>query len=201
MIAPESNHPDTPGPTPAVPARRTGGDDQPVTTLRGATVNVDIRRAGQVVVGVGLAALAVTGLILLIAGIHNNSQINRLRHHGVPVSVSVTTCLGLMGGTGQQGAGYSCTGTYTLDGTEYRQAIPGLAFHAPGSTIEGVAVPGDPKLLTTPDQLSRQHASWTAFIIPGLLLLVVAVALVVLLLRRSRSLSPAPDGTAPAAPR
>ena len=197
MIAPESNHRHAPD-APSQPAR---SDDQPVTTLRGATVNVDVRRAGQVVVAVCLIALAVTGGILLLAGVRNNDQIDNLRHHGVPVAVTVDSCLGLMGGTGAQVAGYSCTGTYVLDGTQYRQSIPGLAFHAPGSTFPGIAVPGDPKLLTTPDQLARQHASWRVFVIPGLLLLFVVVVLAGLMVRRSRrSASPAPGGIATAEP-
>jgi len=138
---------------------------------------VDPRRAKQVVVGILLTAMAVIGVVLLIAGIQNNSQINSLRHDGVPVTVTVDSCLGLMGGTGQNSVGYSCTGTYILGGTQYRQAIPGIAFHAPGSAVQGIAVPDDPKLLTTPDELARQHASWSAFIIPGLLLLFVAATL------------------------
>lgn len=180
MTAPEPHPPGADGVSAPAPA-----DDQSVTPLRGGTVNVDVRRAGQWVVGVVLVALTVTAVILLAAGIQNNSQINSLRDHGVPVAVSVTGCLGLMGGTGQQAAGYSCSGTYTLDGVRYHQVIPGLVFHAPGSTVRGIAVPDDPRLLTTPDQLARQHASWTAFIVPGLLLVLVAVVLVLLLVRRS----------------
>jgi hypothetical protein len=198
MIAPESNHPDAR----PEPEARAGRDDQPVTAHRGGTVSVDPRRARQVVVGIGLAALTVTGVILLIAGIQNNSQINRLRDHGVPVSVTVDRCLGLIGGTGQNPAGFSCSGTYTLGGTQYQQAIPGTAFHAPGSTFTGIAVPDDPKLLTTPDQLARQHASWTAFIIPGLLLLFVVAVLAVAVLRRpERPSAAAPDGTVAIEPR
>ena len=185
-----------------VPTPDRAGGDGPVTAHRGGTVEVDKRRAGQVVIGVCLVALTVTGVVLLIAGINNNSQINSLRHNGVPVSVSVTKCMGLMGGTGQSSAGYSCDGTYSLDGTVYRQAIPGLAFHAPGTTVQGVAVPGDPKLLSTPGLIARQHASWTPFIIPGVLLAVVVGVLVAIYLRRPEpSRAPAPDGTATAEPR
>ncbi len=153
-------------------------------------------------VTVGLVAVAVTGLVLLIAGIQNNSQINSLRNDGVPVTVTVDSCLGLMGGTGQNPAGFSCTGSYVLGGTQYRQSIPGTAFHAPGSSFQGIAVPSDPKLLTTPYQLARQHASWTAFIIPGLLFgFVVAVVLVMLLRRPRRPSAPAADGTVATEPR
>ncbi len=201
MIAPESNHPGTSG-----SAAEGGSDgqegDQPVDNYRGGTVNVDMRQAGRVVLAVGLVALTILGVILLIAAINNNSQISNLKDNGVPVAVKVTGCLGLIGGTGQSAAGFSCTGTYTLDGTQYHQNIPGLAFHTPGTTIRGVVVPSDPKLLSTPDQLAHQQASWTAFIIPGLLLLVVVVVLVIVFLRRSRRVpSSGPDGTAIVGPR
>jgi hypothetical protein len=189
MIAAEPHSPDSAAPT----AVSTGGEaqsDRPVTTLRGATVDVDIRRTGRVVLVVCLVALTVVGLVLLIAGIRNNDQANSLRQRGVPVTVTVTHCLGLIGGTGAQGAGYSCTGTYVLDGQLYHQAIPGLAFHAVGSTLPGVAVPGDPKLLSTPSQLALQHASWRVFILPGILLLVVVAVTGFLILRRPRAVVP-----------
>ena len=185
MMAEEAHPPAT-----ALPATGPDGEghaEQPVATLRGATVDVDIRRTGQVVVAVALLGLTVIGVILLIAGIRSNDQANALRHRGVPVTVTVTGCLELMGGTGSQGAGYSCTGTYALDGRQYRQEIPGITFHAVGSSVAGVADPGDPKLLSTPAQLAHQHASWRVFLLPAILLLVVAVVTGLLLLRRSKS--------------
>jgi hypothetical protein len=186
MMAKESHSPDalTPG--------FDGGasSDQPVTTLRGATVDVDVRRTGQVVLAVILIALTVIGVILLIAGIRNNHQADALRQRGVPVAVTVTHCLELMGGTGAQGAGYSCTGTYEVDGRHYRQEIPGLSFHSVGSSVAGVADPADPKLLSTPAQLAHQHSSWRVFILPGVLLLVVVVVIGFLILRRSKAAAP-----------
>jgi hypothetical protein len=95
-----------------------------------------------------------------------------------------------MGGTGAQGAGYSCTGTYDVVGRQYRQEIPGLSFHAVGSSVAGVADPGDPKLLSTPAQLAHQHSSWRVFILPGVLLLVVVVVVGFLAVRRSKGAVP-----------
>lgn len=195
MIAPESNRPGTPDGAEGAGGRE-DADDEPIANYRGGTVNVDKRKAGQIILVVLLAALTALGAILLVAAINNNNQIDSLKNNGVPVGVKVTGCLGLIGGTGQSTAGFACTGTYTIDGTLYHQNIPGVAFHKPGTTIRGVVVPSDPKLLSTPDQLARQHASWTAFIIPGLLLLVVVVVLLIVFLRRSvRSAASRPDGT------
>jgi hypothetical protein len=161
---------------------------------------VDIRRTGRVVAWVCAALLVATGVIFLVSGLHTNDQINRLHNQGVPVTVDVTGCIGLMGGTGAQVAGYSCTGTYTLDGVHYRQTIPGMTFHEPDSAIAGIAVPGDPKLLSTPDQVARQHASWRVLLVP-LLLFAVAVVTVVALLRGRRRPAPGTAGTDPDDPR
>ena len=124
--------------------------------------------------------------------------------HGVPVDVTVTGCLGLMGGTGAQAAGYSCTGTYTLDGTQYHQSIPGPGLPCAGQhRPRGSPSRATPSCCRRPDQLARQHASWRVFVIPGLLLVswsVVRVGLVVLRSRRRRHRR-LPDGTAAAEPR
>ncbi len=197
MIAPASNHPGVPGADDNAEAGAVDGDTT-VDNYRGGSVNVDIRKAGQVVVAVCLVGLAVLGVILTVAGINSNNQIDNLKHNGVPVAVRVTGCLGLIGGTGQSGAGFTCTGAYTFDGRLYHQNIPGLAFHKPGTTIRGIVVPSDPALLSTPGELARQHASWTVFIIPGLLLLVVVAVLVIVLIRRSGRSAPSDRaGTAP----
>jgi len=185
MIAPESNRPDAPDRDAA------DGDrpDQPVTTLRVATVDVDLRLVARVVVAISLVTLVVLAVIFLVAGLHTNSQINRLRQDGVPVSVKVTNCAGLLGGTGSQNAGYVCTGTYLVDGTRYVQTIPGTAVLYPtGSTLQGVVVPSDPKLLSTRAQVEAQHASARVVLLPAILILVaVAWGGVLLGLRRRRS--------------
>jgi hypothetical protein len=194
MIAPEANHQDASGTAPL--------PEEPLTRLRGNSVEVDIRRTGRIVGWICCVALLVTGVVLLVAGVHTNDQINRLHDQGVPVRVTVTSCTGLIGGTGGQVAGYSCTGTYRVGGTLYRQAIPGTtAFHQVGTTIDGVVVPGDPKLLSTPDQVAAQHASWRVIIVPAILIL-AALAIGAALLRGRRIRTPPPgQPSAPDGPR
>ncbi|MBF6554587.1 MAG: hypothetical protein IVW52_00270 [Acidimicrobiales bacterium] len=194
MIAPESNRRTAPASTIADPATDPATDlatdpadqsDEPVTTLRGARVEVDVGRAARVVSGVCLAAIAVTAVILLIAGIQKNQQITSLQRHGVPVRVTVSNCIGLMGGSGTNVAGYACTGTYTVNGHDYKQAIPGTALHQPGSTVQGVTVPGDPGLLSTPGQVAGDRASWRVFIAPAVLLVGLVVLVGIVIRRRS----------------
>lgn len=133
-----------------------------------------------------LVALAVTAVILLVAGLQKNAQANRLQQHGVPVTVAVTGCSGLLGGSGSNGAGYACKGTYSFDGRRYERSIPGDGLHQAGSVVRGVIVADDPGLLSTPAMIARQPASWSVFVVPAVLFGVLAVALVTVAVRRRR---------------
>ncbi len=174
--------------------------DEPVSTLRGAGVNYDARKVGHVVVGLILITLAALVVVFTVAGVHKNSQINELHHDGVPVTVTVTNCLGLMGGSGSNAAGYSCTGTFTVHDNRYTESLPGTDFHKVGSTLPATVVPSDPALVS-PDSVARtEHTSASVFVLPLILLIVLLllVALIVLLRRRRRGDVPPPTpGTTP----
>jgi hypothetical protein len=138
----------------------------------------------------GLVGLAVLVVILFLAGAHKNSQITELRQHGVPVEVRVSGCLGLLGGSGSNQAGYSCRGTFTLDGRSYNEVVPGNILHPPGTMLRAVTVRSDPHLLDTARALANEHSSPKVFILPAVLLAVfilLAVALVLVHRRRQRT--------------
>jgi hypothetical protein len=120
-----------------------------------------------------LAALAVLVVILFIAGTHKNSQITQLHRHGVPVAIRISGCRGLLGGSGSNPAGYACRGSFTLDGSRHNESIPGNTLHPPGTMLRGVAVPGDPALVTTAGALAAEQASGRVFILPAILLVVL----------------------------
>jgi hypothetical protein len=149
-------------------------------------VDVDVRRVGRVVVGVCLVAVAVVAVVLFVAGAHKNSQINLLRRHGVPVEATVSRCLGLLGGSGSNAAGYTCKGTFTIDGHRYNEVIPGNTLYPPGARIRAVAVPGNPPLLSTTRAVESEQASWRVFILPTVLLAVLVLLVTALALRRRR---------------
>jgi hypothetical protein len=163
-----------------------GSSDQPVSILRGAGVNADARRAGTLVVAVSLVALAVVTAVLFAVGASKNSQINSLRSHGVPTEVTVTKCIGLLGGSGSNAAGYACRGTFAVDGHQYNEAIPGNSSLAPGTTVRGVIVPGNPPLLSTAKAVATERASWRVFIVPTILLIVLVLLVGILVFRRRR---------------
>lgn len=157
---------------------------EPVMTLRGASVEVDVRRAGRVVVAICLVALAATVIVLFVAGIQKNAQITLLRQHGVAVEVTVSGCLGLMGGSGSNLAGYECKGTFTLAGRRYSEPIPGSVLYSPGTRLQAVAVPEDPALLSTLHALATEHTSWRVFILPTVLLVILGLLVGAMVLKR-----------------
>jgi len=175
--------PTGPGDGPGSGAEPSG---QPVTILRGAGVDVDPRRASQLVMGACLVVLLAVAMILLVAGVEKNSQANTLTHHGVTVDIKVTGCLGLLGGSGSNGAGYACKGTYTYQGRHYLQDIPGTALHTAGSIVRGVIAPDDPGLVSTPSEVAAQPASWNVYVAPAVLFLVFVLILASLILLRRR---------------
>jgi hypothetical protein len=172
-------------PEPSVPEGRS--PTEPLSRLRGNTVDVDVRRLGKVILAICLLTLVVLVIVFTIVGAHNNSQINRLRHDGAPVTVKVTACQGLLGGSGSNGAGYACTGTFIFEGARHTESIPGSAFYAPRSTLRAVVVPGDPALMTPLSVLAGEHASWKVFILPAVLLVVLVLLVGAVLLRRRRN--------------
>lgn len=159
---------------------------QPLTTLRGASVEVDPRLAARVVVALCVVALAVVAVFLSVAGVDKNAEITGLRQQGTPVEVTVTRCFGLLGGSGSNGAGNRCIGTFVLDGTLYHGTIPGNALWAPGTTIRLVTIKSDPGLLASDHQLASEHASWRVFILPTVLVVVATALVIAIIVRRQR---------------
>jgi hypothetical protein len=196
--------------TSSVPARSEAGSGIPyapaaddssgrIGTLRGASVGFNPRRLVQVVVALLMATLVVTVIVLTLAGIHSNNQINRLHGQGQPVTVHVTSCFGLLGGSGSNAAGYSCRGTYTLDGNTFNEALPGSTLYRPGTKLPAVAVPGDPALVSPTAIISTQRASNGVFIVPiilGIILLMLVVIVVVRTQPRQHKASVAPHASA-----
>jgi hypothetical protein len=164
----------------------TGSSDTALSRLRGARVEVDARRAGRVVVALCLVGLAVLVVALFVAGADKNAQITQLRQHGVAVTVTVTGCLGLLGGSGSNAAGYACKGTFTLDGHRYKESIPGNALRPPGTKVRAVAVPGNPPLLDTHHAVDSEHTSSGVFVVPAILLVVLVIVVGALVLRWRR---------------
>ncbi len=137
--------------------------------------------------GIVLVTLAVLVVVFTVIGIHNNRQIDQLHNQGVPVAVTVSSCQGLLAGSGSNVAGYSCRGTYTLDGHRYNELLPGTALHVPGTVVRAIAVPSDPTLVSPVSVVDAEHASASVFILPAVLLVALVAIVVVLALRRGHT--------------
>jgi hypothetical protein len=161
--------------------------DAPLFTLRGAAVEVNARQVGRVATILVLVSMTIVAVVLFAVGGHKNSQITDLRQNGVRVTVTVTKCFGLLGGSGSNAAGDACRGTYLFDGRLYDEAIPGNRLRGPGSTVAGVVARNDPALLTTPALLETEHPSWRVYLAPGALVLADLGLVVFLVAGRRRS--------------
>jgi hypothetical protein len=168
------------------PARTDPGDAGRVGPLRGATVDFNGRRVVQVVLGIVIATLAVLVVVFTVGGIHDNDQINRLHSQGRPVTVTVTGCLGLLGGSGSNAAGDSCQGNYQLDGHVYHEPLPGTTLYPPGTRVRALAVPGDPALVSPLAVIDHQRASSGVFVLPAMLLGALVLVVGVIVWRRQR---------------
>jgi hypothetical protein len=169
--------------------------------IRGGGGIVDTRRLFRVVVGsamVALVALAAVVVALTIKAVHDNSRIDALRHHGVPVDVTVTNCLGILSGTGVTVTSFQCSGSFNLNGRSYNAVIAGSNLnHSPGDVVKAVADPRHPTSIATPTSLQNAHSSWRAFIAPAVTLVVLITLIAVILWwRRRKANARPPEGRA-----
>lgn len=159
--------------------------EAPVGRLRGAEVEVDWRRVVPFVVGAVLVGLVVATVAMTVAGVRKNDQISALHQQGVVVDATVSSCIGLMGGSGSNLVGYDCRASFTLDGQRYDEPLVGGATPVPGAHVRAVTVPGDPSLFATVGTVAGERASWRVFLVPAALALVL-VLFVLLLVRHRR---------------
>ena len=157
----------------------------PVSTLRGARIEIDTARVVRILLAAVLATLAVLAVVFFVVGAHKNAQIDELRLHGEPVEVTITKCLGLMGGSGSNSAGYACTGTFHFGGRLFDEAVPGDVLYAPGTRLAATAASNGSGLFAPVGVLAGEHSSWTVFIVPGALALAFATLASPWVLRRT----------------
>jgi hypothetical protein len=140
----------------------------------GSSVRIDGRRLAALLKLLALLILAALTVIFTLIGIHHNSRATSLKKRGVPVAVTVTGCVALASGTGITQAGFNCKGTYTLAGKQYHEPIGGNAELLPvGQKLAGVAVRDQPAVLYTASSVAKMHSTWTVYVIPGVLLVVL----------------------------
>jgi hypothetical protein len=144
--------------------------------IRGGGGIVDTRGTVRVLVGACLVTLAVFVVVLTIGAVHKNSRIDDLQRRGVPVDVTVTSCFGILSGTGITVTTFQCSGSFELAGRSYHAVIAGSDNnHAVGDIVKAVADPKHPTSISTASSLATAHSSWRAFLVPAVLFVVLVV--------------------------
>jgi protein-S-isoprenylcysteine O-methyltransferase Ste14 len=162
---------------PAAPQAPPPDDGTSYIRAAGA-VKVDAGRLVRGLVVAGLVVLVVVAIALTVGAASQNTRLDKLRHHGVPVQARVTGCLGISSGIGMAIEYWECRGTYTLGGHSYTEVIGGSRTHLlDGQTLPAIAVPGDPTLLSTVASVARKSSSWTPYVTPIILGVIVVVVI------------------------
>ncbi|MGC1420026.1 MAG: hypothetical protein WA786_07905 [Acidimicrobiales bacterium] len=175
--------------------------DRPVSSLRGASAASVGRRFWLVAGALTLAAFTAALVVGFVSVANDNARVERLKDHGLPVTVTVINCIGNVGGSGSNGAGYTCRGRYTVGSNAYRELIGSMTtFSASGTTVRAIADPAHHSSVVLASAVEASSASSGSFVVLGLLsLLLVALAGgLTRVARRSRSPGrprPAPSGT------
>jgi hypothetical protein len=175
---------------------------EPPTYIRaGGGVEGGGRRVVAVLALIGAVALGALSVALAVGAAHHNAQLDALRRGGVPVTVTVTGCLGISSGVGMGIEYWQCRGSYTFAGQTYNEVIGGnRQLLDRGQTIQGVAAAARPTVVSTAASAHKARASWASFVAP-VLFGAAAVALLaggLVLFSRSRSQPRVADRAQPA---
>jgi hypothetical protein len=164
-----------------------------VASLRGPTPVRVGRRTWQ---GLGLAGwliLSVAVAVSFVSAANDNARIDRMKSHGIPVTITVVDCAGNLGGSGSNGAGYTCSGDYTVGGVAFHEVIGSMnTFAATGTAVRAVADPAQPSEVVLASAVKESAASWKHFILPSLLALALVALTFVSLRAVRRPVSPPP---------
>src|SRR5581483_2382655 len=158
--------------------------DQPEGTgyIRGGGgAHVDPVRLTRIVVLALAAILVAAAIVTAVSQAESIARDTNLRTKGVPVLVTVDSCVGIGAGVGQAVNYFTCRGSFTQGGQTYTETIGGnRGSLVPGSHLEAFAVPGDPKSLSTTN-IRVKDSSWSSYLAAILLAASAAVLLLGLL--------------------
>jgi hypothetical protein len=133
-----------------------------------------------------LALFALVIVVSFISATNDNARIDRLKDHGVAVAVTVTNCVGNIGGSGSNAAGYTCDGSYRVNGIHYREVIGSKTTSSSvGTKVRAVADPSRPSTIELASAVQASSSSVSVYLVPILLALSFAILTFVFLRRRA----------------
>jgi hypothetical protein len=141
--------------------------------------------------GLVLLVFAVVIVASFVSTANSNARIDRLKLHGIPVTVTVDSCFGNLGGSGSNVSSYTCHGDYVVRGVHHEQVIGSLtSFTRAGATVRGIVDPSHVDTVMLAKAVKTSSASSSAYVIEGILSLVFVGLTLVFLRVTRRNLSP-----------
>jgi hypothetical protein len=147
------------GGTPQVPVSTQQNPQQPpqrdhIASLRGASAGSIGRTFWLGAAALGLAVFAAVLMVSMVSAFNDNARIERMKAHGIPVTVIVTTC----------------------NGTTFHEVIGSMAtFAASGTAVRAVADPSNHGTIALSSAVKTSKASPWAFVPPGALAVLVII--------------------------
>ncbi len=142
----------------------------PTTSRRGAVARGGHRRVRRAVLSTGVALAAALIATSLVSAGRDVARIDRLKSHGIMVTVTVSDCRGNLGGSGSNVVDYTCHGTYRVHATAYHEVIGSLTSLRPaGATVRGVVDPSQHGYVVLASALGHSASPVRTLLIPGLL--------------------------------
>lgn len=169
-----------------LPSSRGAAPGDRVASLRGAQAASLGRQFWLRAATVGLVIFAVAIALSFASTLNDHSRLARMKANGIPVTVTISNCVGNMGGSGSNVAGYVCRGTYAIDGVKFSEIISSMTtFASPGSGVPAIADPSQHGYIALASAIRHASSSSTAFLVL-IALIAVFVLLATLLLRMRR---------------
>ena len=147
----------------ATPAGTSSGDGTYIRgggTRSGAGAEITPRRLATILIWLLVALLVTFSVYFASSASNQNSRLSALRQRGVPVTATVTGCVGISSGVGMGIEFWQCRGTYSLAGETFNEVINGSRrLFDSGRQVQAIAVPGQPALLSTVSAVRNGRSS------------------------------------------
>ena len=162
-------------------------------SLRGPTARNINGRVWFITGALLLAVFAALVCVSFISATNDNARIDRMKNHGISVEVTVTSCVGNIGGSGSNAAGYTCHGSYRVHGRRYQEVIGSdTSPSSAGTKVRALADPARPSTIDLASAIRASSASLSVYVVPSLLALCFVVLMLLYIRRRRASTSRSP---------
>jgi heme/copper-type cytochrome/quinol oxidase subunit 2 len=162
-------------------------DSSTPPALRGPDARHISDRFWIVTAAVLLVVFAIIIVVSFISAFNDNARVDRMKNHGIPVLVTVTSCVGNIGGSGSNAAGYTCRGSYRVDGVRYVEVIGSKSTQSnAGAKVHGVVDPSRRSTVELTSAVRASTSSLSVYVVPSLLAVLFVIAAIALGRRRRR---------------